>query len=98
MSKLQSITTSSFKGASKPITFEFEKDKKSTVIYGENGTGKSSIADAFHFVCNESVGSLIDKSVGNPKGKSLPTINTKQCSVVLKYNNFEWKGILKARS
>ncbi|MGH9769793.1 MAG: AAA family ATPase, partial [Blastocatellia bacterium] len=50
----------------KPITF----------IFGENGSGKSSIVDAIDFVCNQAPGSLADRSSTKPKDH-LPAIGHK---------------------
>ena len=36
----------------------FEPNKKVTMIYGENGSGKSSVVDAFDFLCQRDYGSL----------------------------------------
>lgn len=60
--KLNSLYVNSFRGATKPIILNFSKDKNITLIYAENGNGKSSISDALICLCSDSVGSLDDKS------------------------------------
>lgn len=93
MSKLESISLEKIKGASNPFIIEFDKNKNFTVIYGENGTGKSSIVDGFDFVCNESLGSIEDKSLGNTqKGKYVTTLgkSSNELQVILKYDFKEW--------
>ena len=60
--KLSSLHVNSFRGATKPIILNFSKDKNITLIYAENGNGKSSISDALICLCSDSVGSLDDKS------------------------------------
>ncbi len=52
------------RGSITPFTLTFEKGKKLSVIYGENGTGKSTICDAFDFLGTGNVGSLKDKGLG----------------------------------
>jgi len=47
-----------------PFALPFEKNKKLSVIYGENGTGKSTICDAFDFIGNGKVGSLENRGLG----------------------------------
>jgi len=47
-----------------PFSLPFEKGKKLTVIYGENGTGKSTICDAFDLLGNGRVGSLENRGIG----------------------------------
>ena len=60
--KLSSLYINAFRGATKPITINFSQDKNITLIYAENGNGKSSISDALVCVCTDSLGSLDDKS------------------------------------
>lgn len=60
--KLSSLHITSFRGATKPLTLNFSKDKNITLIYAENGNGKSSISDALICLCTDEVGSLNDKS------------------------------------
>jgi len=60
--KLQKLQIDAFRGASKPITIEFDTDKRITMIFGENGNGKSTITDSLVCLCTEDHGSLDDKS------------------------------------
>lgn len=60
--KLSSLHIKAFRGATKPLTLNFSQDKNITLIYAENGNGKSSIADALVCLCTDSAGSLDDKS------------------------------------
>jgi energy-coupling factor transporter ATP-binding protein EcfA2 len=59
--KLKNLELTFFRGATLPIKVEFAHDKKVTMIYGENGCGKSSIVDAFEFLCVRNFGSLNDR-------------------------------------
>ena len=59
--KLKSIELTYFRGATLPVKIEFALDKKVTLIYGENGCGKSSVVDAFDFLCEQDFGSLNDR-------------------------------------
>lgn len=61
---LKSITVHNLRGSATPFTLNFEKGKKLSIIYGENGTGKSTICDAFDFLGNGNVGSLDGKGLG----------------------------------
>lgn len=65
--KIKSITLNRFRGATRPLTISFDVRKKFTLIYGENGTGKSSIVDALEFLFDQkknsaflSVGSTVN--------------------------------------
>ncbi len=51
MIKLKKITIENFRGIKNPIELDFSQ-KKSIVIYGRNGTGKSSIVDAWEWINN----------------------------------------------
>lgn len=55
------------------FTLDFEKGKKLTLIYGENGTGKTTICDAFEFLAFERIGSLEDRGMGKGLEKFWPT-------------------------
>ena len=61
---LKKLTIKHLRGAIAPFDLPFEKGKKLTVIYGENGTGKSTICDAFEFLGKGKVGSLENRGLG----------------------------------
>ena len=63
---LRQLTIAHLRGSVAPFSLPFEKGKKLTVVYGENGTGKSTICDAFEFVGNGRVGSLENRGLGRP--------------------------------
>lgn len=66
--ELKTLHMSCFRGATKPVEIVFDEKKPLTVIFGENGTGKSTIADALDLICNNKYGSLLDRSMaGQPK-------------------------------
>lgn len=60
--KLEKLELNAFRAATRPFTVAFDPAKKLTMIFGENGTGKSTIADALTCLCTDSYGSLDDKS------------------------------------
>ncbi|MES2545511.1 MAG: hypothetical protein V4548_11540 [Bacteroidota bacterium] len=83
--KLNNLHIKSFRGAIKPITIEFDKEKKITMIFAENGNGKSTISDAFVCLLTNEKGSLDDKSsidmqflksVGTGIGEASISLNT----------------------
>ncbi len=73
--KISNIKMAGFRGATLPVEIEFDPNKSVTLIFGENGTGKSTIADAFDFVCNQSYGSLDSYSLGGPSRKYVASVN-----------------------
>lgn len=62
---LKSLSIFGLRGVSHPLTINF--DKPFTLIFGHNGTGKTSICDAIDFLANGDCGSLGDNSVGSSK-------------------------------
>jgi len=63
-SPLKKLAIEHLRGSVKPFMFTFEKGKKMTFIYGENGTGKSTICDALEFLGKGKVGSLEKRGLG----------------------------------
>ena len=98
---LISIQIENLRGSVTPFKLTFEKNRKLTIIYGENGTGKSTVSDAFDFLGNGNVGSLDRRglgatqkfwpSIGKTAAEVKVTLETQagQCSVV-----FGKKGIV----
>jgi len=92
---LTSLTVENLRGSVTPFTLVFEKSKKLTIIYGENGTGKSTVADAFDLLGNGKVGSLDTRGLGATRkfwpsvGKGVADVkvvldtSSGQCSVLL---------------
>lgn len=60
--KLKTLQIDAFRGASKPLIIEFDGEKGITMIFGENGNGKSTITDSLVCLCTGDHGSLDDKS------------------------------------
>ncbi|WP_341838603.1 hypothetical protein WJU16_12320 [Chitinophaga pollutisoli] len=60
--KLKTLKIDSFRGASKPLVLEFDGEKTVTMVFGENGNGKSTITDSLVCLCTDEHGSLDDKS------------------------------------
>ena len=61
--KVSKLSLFGFRGATQPADINFDTSKPVTLVFGENGTGKSTIADALDFVCNRHFGSLEDRSM-----------------------------------
>jgi energy-coupling factor transporter ATP-binding protein EcfA2 len=70
-----------FRGATSLANIPLDVSKAITVIFGENGTGKSTIADAFDFVCNRAYGSLENFSIGESAKKHLASLNSKPVDI-----------------
>lgn len=61
---LKSLTLTAFRGSAETFKLDFEKGRKLTLIYGENGTGKTTICDAFEFLAKDNIGSLDSRGLG----------------------------------
>jgi energy-coupling factor transporter ATP-binding protein EcfA2 len=61
---LQKLEINAIRGATKPISLKFEKGKKITILYGENGTGKSTICDSFELLAYGILSSLDGRGLG----------------------------------
>lgn len=71
---LASLQIENLRGAVSPFTLTFEKGRKLTIVYGENGTGKSTISDAFDLLGNGNVGSLDKRGVGGRTRSYWPSV------------------------
>lgn len=69
---LNRLSIAGLRGISQPLDLQFKKPM--TLVYGENGTGKTSICDALDFLGNGECGSLSDISVGSGKHRFWPSI------------------------
>jgi len=81
--QLTSLSIENLRGSVAPFTFNFEKGKKLSIIYGENGTGKTTICDALDFLGNGNVGSLDDRGLGKT-GKYWHTVGSTPGDVSVK--------------
>lgn len=94
-SPINKIELKHFRGATKPAFIEFDRSKKTVVIFGENGRGKSTLVDAVDMVANQSAGSLADKSSTRLKDH-LPSIGKapKDLCVELHASPDKWRATL----
>lgn len=60
--KLLKLELDAFRGATQPFVLPFDPHQSVTLLVGENGTGKSTVADALICLCTEAMGSLDDRS------------------------------------
>ena len=79
--KISKIALVGFRGASLPVELNFDPSKPVALIFGENGTGKSTIADAFDFLCNRSYGSLSSYSLGQSTKKYVASLGVSASDV-----------------
>lgn len=72
--KVNKIRLEGFRGATTASEITLDTTKPVILVFGENGTGKSTIADAFDFVCNGGFGSLEDRSIAGQKKSYVPAL------------------------
>lgn len=70
--RITQLRLTNFRGATQPITVKFTPEKNGArtnivVIFGENGTGKSTLVDALDALGNASFGSLIRPGIQAPQ-------------------------------
>ncbi len=66
---IQSLKIRALRGATGSFELVFDGTRNLTVIYGENGTGKSTIVDAIDLVCNGNLGSITHRKLGKGQKK-----------------------------
>lgn len=83
-SVLKQLTIEHLRGSVAPFSLSFERGKKLTVVYGENGTGKTTICDALELLGKGKVGSLENRGLGKTN-RYWPSLgkNAADVSVVL---------------
>jgi len=92
--KIQSIKLNKFRGATQPLEINFNLNKSMIMIFGENGTGKSTIVDAIDFIFNKECGSLKEKSSTNIKSH-VPALGSQSQDIevsITSQNQQIWKG------
>ncbi|HSH65155.1 MAG TPA: hypothetical protein VLB84_05010 [Bacteroidia bacterium] len=65
--KLISLELDSFRGATKPLKIHFDPSKRITMVFGDNGNGKSTISDGLISLCTDGWGSIDDRSSEDKK-------------------------------
>jgi energy-coupling factor transporter ATP-binding protein EcfA2 len=95
--RIERIEMCSFRGATAAVALDLDASKPITLIYGENGTGKSTILDAIDFVLNQEYGSLSDRSSTRPK-THLPSLGSSasKLEVTITAGSKKWTGRLES--
>ena len=77
--RIKSIELSWFRGAADPVSLE--PNCKSMVVYGDNGSGKSSFVDAVEYILNNgSIEHLRNEYSGTRQVKAIPNTHRPQGS------------------
>lgn len=67
MAKIKSIRVNGLRGVRD--TLDLDLNKKSILVYGDNGTGKSSLTDSFEWFFYDRIGHLSNEEIGRRKGR-----------------------------
>ncbi len=98
MSKpITKIQMAGFRGAIGAFELDFDPKKDFTMLFGENGSGKSSILDAMDVVCRGTNGCLDGISVGQNPGKYLCALGCQPATlkVTVHSNGENWTGTMR---
>jgi len=93
MSKaIEKISLHHFRGATKPTELTFASGKVVVMIFGENGTGKTTLIDSIDLILNRTAGSL-DGRTKTP-GKHLASIGQASSSIAVEITcgGQKWEG------
>lgn len=94
--RVEQLRFSNFRGATQPVDFTFRGDSPVVLIFGENGAGKSTIADAIDFVCNSDFGSLrLRSGVRSSTHIVSSQGNARDLRVELIYGGQSWQATLQ---
>ncbi|NGZ08215.1 MAG: hypothetical protein CV088_02375 [Nitrospira sp. LK70] len=93
--KITKVSMAGFRGATVPVEITFDTTKAVTLIFGENGTGKSTIADAFDFLCNGTYGSLENYHFGESPKKYVPSfkLTASGVKITLSTDSSSWVAV-----
>lgn len=93
--RVERLKIHNFRGATQAVELTFDPKKPIVLIFGENGTGKSTIADAIDFVCNQKFGSL-ELRKGVRKQTHIVSVNGRptDLAVEIVYGGQTWRAHL----
>lgn len=94
--RIEKILVRHFRGATKAVELSFDTKKPMVMIFGENGTGKSTLVDSIDLVCNESGGSIRERASTDNKQLASLGHSSAEVGIDLVYNGQTWKGSLGA--
>lgn len=92
---LKQLTISHLRGSTLSFVLSFEPQSRLTVVYGENGTGKSTICDALDLLGNGKVGSIEDRGLGSSLQRFWPSAGSTAADIEVAIettDNAQWKA------
>ncbi len=99
--RIKTLQVQDFRGATQPLNLRFDDSKRVLMIFGENGTGKSSIVDALECVGNGTTAFVNDWKLGSGKSKAIciPTLgkSLKDVRIALEFGGQTYNATLNKR-
>ncbi len=90
------LTIEAFRGVNEEFSIAFDPKSHLSIIYGENGSGKTTISDALEFLFNETAGSLEEKSLDG-KSRIPALVHAKRQKKDLRVEWEDGGAVVKAR-
>jgi DNA repair exonuclease SbcCD ATPase subunit len=94
--KIKQLVIEGFRGASRPFLLDFDENKPVTLIFGENGTGKSTLVDAVECIAKGTTSFKDNWKLGQGQRKDgfIPTIGRKpdEVSLGIQYGGMPFKA------
>lgn len=93
---LKKLTIDGLRGATRRFELSFDPNKRITIVYGENGTGKSTVCDGLEFVANGTITSLAPRGLGVGVAKYWTSTGraAKDIRVTLETKNGTWNAAM----
>jgi energy-coupling factor transporter ATP-binding protein EcfA2 len=97
--RIKKLGIQGFRGATQPLDLSFDTNKSVILIFGENGSGKSTIVDALECVGSGSTSFIKDWKVGSGKFSYIPTLGKgiNDVKILLEFGNQSYSATLNAK-
>lgn len=99
--RIKNLRVQGFRGATQPLDLKFDDSKSVILIFGENGTGKSTIVDALECVGNGTATFLNDWKLGKGKRKEsyIPTLGKSlaDVNITLEFGDKTYNATLNSK-
>ena len=90
--KLKNITLQGFRGARDKFFVNFESPVRSLLVYGDNGTGKSTISDGIEWFFFDKIDHLSSEEIAKHEGiRNKELKKRRQCYVEINFLDFFFK-------
>ncbi len=97
--KLEVLRIESLRGSTRPFELRFDPRKRLTIVYGENGSGKTTICDALELLGDGAIGWLGSMGLGSGVHQYWPSVGASAADIVveLKTTTGSWRARVGGR-